>query len=590
MDFLFIFLEITLQIFASWTVAYHFSLLLHLPSGLIFIPFLAILIPLISISIPQWKYEIIPPQDERWFIIGTGILGLLMGIGSLSIATSNPDDYNFFHRALVQLQHLDKPFILTDTGHNLSGLPPLSIFHVMTSYEHLVAMTAKLLGSDPLMFYHNVSPFIAEIILTIVYILLYRQFGLDRIHSVAATLSAFLFLFFDISLTRRSFGNIIIYLWVGKVILWGVLIPITLLVAYRFISHPTPRKFSLVAMAGISAVGLTGSGLFTIPILILGVSLAYLLTYGFSSINLKRAFLLNLASFYCVSIAVISLVGLLPKPPDISVWTESWPSIWWQNLGLVINSFTILSRDLISILLLPLVTITSPLNRFFPFLTLALCLIFANPVTGSFWIDIIQPAAYWRLAFLFPIPWCAGLLICNFIQQNKYKSTLLRIFSTIIILLTLNIYYASGMTPKFDVKLPWEYRFPKPELAFAQSVQTRLQYRNILAPESIVVVLALIQPTTKFEATRGTLHNFSNAGKEAEAIRRIAAQNLVTTCSRTPDNESAFLRSIEMGVNAIIIKECEPEKISGILKLINFSSEHWSEVERNNGYLLLLRQ
>lgn len=592
MEFLLVFIEATLHVFASWTLAYHFSLLVHLPSGLIFIPFLAILIPLICIFLPKWKYAIIPPQDERWFLIGTVFLALLMGILPLFILNPNPDDYNFFHRALVQLYHLDQPFILTDTGHNLSELPPLSILHVMTSYEHFVAMTANFLGADPLMFYHNVSPLIAEIILTIVYILVYRQFGLNQKQSLAGTLFAFLFLFLDINFTHRSFGNIVIYLWIGKVILWGVLIPMTLLVAYRFMSDPTPRGFMLVSMTGISAVGLSGSGVFTIPILILGVSLAYLLTYGFSPIHLKSALWLNLASFYCFAIAVISILGLLPKPPDISVWTENWPSIWWQNLGLVISSFTILSRNILVLFILPFLAITTPLNRFFPFLTLGLCLIFANPVMGGFWLDVVQPAAYWRLAFLFPIPWCAGLMICSFIQpiMDKYRLTLLHVFSTIVAILILNIYYTSGMTPKFELKLPWEYRLPKPELAFAQSVRDSLHDRNILAPESLTVVLALIEPTLKFEATRGTLHNFVNGGQKAEGLRRIAAQNLVTTCSLTSENEAALVRSIQIGANGIIIKECELEKMIGIVKLINSRSQQWSEVERNNGYILILPQ
>lgn len=590
-------IETALLIFASWTLAYHFSLLVSLPSGLIFAPFLAIFIPLLIFSQHNRRYALRFPKSECWFPFCVISFGSVIGIVTLFISNPNPDDYNFFHRALVQLQHLKEPFILTDIGHNIAGLPPLSIVHVLTSYEHFVAMTAALIGADPLGFYHNISACIAEILMVIVYVLLYRQFGLNRLQALGATIGAFLFFFLDLRLAGRSFGNIILYLWVGKVLLWGVLIPITLLVAYRYLCCPTFRRLSFVGMTGISAVGLSGSGVFMIPILIFGVSLAYLFSYGFSVKRLKHAIFLNFASCYCVVIAVGGIVGLLPNPADSSAWSQGWPSIWWQNFGLVISDSSILIRDLLILVLLPLISMARPLNRFLPLLTVTLCLIFANPLGGPFWIQIIQPAAYWRLLFLFPLPWCAGLIVCCIISpiHRSYKAAIIYISVGLVILSIVTVYHFSGMKPHelrnyLHFKKPSEYRFPLPELSFARSISNRLQNKNILAPERIVVVLALINPTTRFEAARGTLHTFSNAGKKEEGLRRVAAQSLVSTCIRSTDTENALLKSLEIEIDAIVVKECKPDLQAALVSLLTLSGSQWIEAERNNGYILFLKE
>lgn len=590
-------LEVFLIVFASWTLAYHFSLLVNLPSGLISVPFLSILILLSGFFQRDLRHAFRFQKGDGWFLLGTISLGFVIGVSTIFISNPNPDDFNFFHRALVQLQHLKDPFILTDTGHNISGLPPLSILHVLTSYEHFVAMAATLVGADPLGFYHNVCACIAEILIVIVYVLLYGHFGLKRSQSLCATMGAVLFFLLDLRLNGRSFGNILLYLWVGKVMMWGILIPITFLEAYRYLCCPTPRRLSFVVMTGISAVGLSGSGVFMIPILIFAVSLAYLFTYGFTLRRLKHTILLNCASCYCVVIALGGIVGLLPKPDDTLVWSQGWPSIWWQNLTLVISHSSILIRDLLILFLLPLIAIARPLNRFLHLLTGTLCLIFANPLFGPFWIQMIQPAAYWRLLFLLPLPWCAGLMLPCIMQVIHLESRGVLFYSSValVMLSMVNAYLFSGMrvheiSEYLHAKKPLEYRLSAPESAFVRSVGHRLDNRNILAPERVVVVLALINPTTRFEATRGTLHTFGNAGLKEEGLRRVAVQDFVGTCKRLPENHAALRQSFEMGIDAIIISECKDDLQASLFPLSALSDGPWREAARNNGYILYSKE
>ena len=539
-------------------------------------------------------------QKNRWgFLSGIFVLALIVGTLGLFFSRPSNDDFSFFHRAIVQLQHLDQPFFTNDTAHNLPGLPPLSNTHIMTSYEPLVAMTANVIGVNPLVIYHYMSAFIAEIILIVVYILLYKEFRLTNWQSFTATLLACIFLFIDGNL-NRSFGNIVfLTLWLGKTILWGLWMPMTLLVSHRFLSYPTLRNLYLVAMVSIGAVGLSGSGIFMIPILLCGISLAYLLSYGFSSTHLKRALLLNCASFYSIAIAIALLSDIIPQPFDTSVWNQGWPSGWWQNLWLVIGDSATLTRNVLILLVLPFMSLRKPLNRFPVMLTGVLCLIFANPLLGPVWVKMLKPGAYWRLAYLFSLAWCAGLIINLVIWRSSLRVRLIRLgFATIIIIATIHAYQFSILTPdeskaSIKFKVPWELKFPTAELTFVRPILKHLSNRNLLAPENMVVVAGLLDPTIRFEATRGadTLHIFRNAGKDDEGLRRIAAQRFVSTCAdlNTSDDKAPFLQSVEMGVNAVILQKCNPDLSLNLIKRIGLDKEQWSEVKRNNGYILLLR-
>jgi hypothetical protein len=151
--------------------------------------------------------------------------------------------------------------------------------------------------------------------------------------------------------------------------------------------------------------------------------------------------------------------------------------------------------------------------------------------------------------------------------------------------------HSSGLREPVYLKAPWEYRFPPRALAFSRSVSSRLQDRNLLAPQSIVVVLGLINPTVELEATRPkeTLHVFGSAGQGQEGMRRIVAQSLVTTCARSPDVDAAFLRSVETGVDALILQGCTPELLSDLADLLAVAPGQWTEVEHSDGYVLLMR-
>ncbi len=593
---LFALIQALLVFFASWTVAYHLVLLASLPAWMVVIPFLVLLVLFALPFMQEWKRTLLAPLDGRWFLLGLAALALASGLFGQFFYTASDDDYSYFHRAVYQLAHLDLPFATTETGHNVAGLEPLSILHIATSYEPLTALGGALLRIDPVVAYQDISGFFAAAMLPVVFALLYRLFKFDRKQALFAMVVAFVFLFLDGNV-MRSFGvQSLLYLWQGKRIVWILLLPLTFLMTYRYLLNPSLQNFLAVVAIDISAVGLSNSGVYLIPAMVFGVACAFVLSYGPGRYRWLTALSINFASFYCVAIGLGLLLGVIPQPADMTAWVAGWPATWWENLALVVDSVPSLFRDLLLLLALPLFALGRPMNRLPFFLTIVFVVIFTNPLLGPIWIKLVQPASYFRFAYLFPVPWCAGLVV-GVLPPRGFGSRSWLLGAGVVALSVLAVAGAYNSSVLFPYrwatyKMPFEYKFRPNQLAFVRRINPLMNNRNLLVPRNLYAVLALLNPSVKLEAARSneTIHLFSEVGQKQEGLRRVAAQDLTNTCKRTSERDAAFLRSLENGVNAVIVTNCSPDSLKAFMVLMQSAPGHWTTVERANGYVLLLRE
>jgi hypothetical protein len=591
-------LEIALWGFASWTAAYHVALLLALPARWAIVPFLVILAVLAALSRDEPKRWLRQARQEGSFALGALATGLAAGAFTLFVSRPDKDDFGFFYRALEQLERLDLPFLSVDTVLHVSGpAPPLPTVHIITSYEPLAALTATLFGADPLSMYQNICGFFAALLLPIVYFLLYRHFRASRLVALLGTLVAIGFLLLDGG-THQSFGNFgLVRIWQGKVILVTVLLPATLLLAHRYLIYPTSRKLGILAIAGVCAVGLSSSGVFLFPLLVFAVSLAYLLEGGLTRRRLQRAVTVNLGSLYCVAIAAGLMLGLIREAADLTVWnTSAFPTSWWDNLALVFVDKLTLARSLMILFALPLLGLGKIMGRFVALLSVALLALCANPLLGPVWLDILGPVVYWRLAYLFPLPLCAGLLVGVIGRQISARRVLSP--GSLAIAVTVILFAVSFKATVVDpsdplrpvfLKPALEYRLPPAEMGFVRSVAGHLDDKVILAPFDMVAVLGLMNSTVSFEATRPTYLRYELAGRgDAEIARRLDAQNYVTRCRARARDAEALLRSIDTGVNVIVARACHPGGHPVLGELEEKMPGSWTVIETAYGYTLLV--
>lgn len=591
---LFYWMVLVTEGFASWTLAYHLALYFRFPAWMSLVPFLAFLSVLLAGSWRAGSRLSLVPLRE-WGFAGA-VLGLAGGVGflALCVANFNPDDYNFFHRALTQLDRMGQPFVLTETGLRPEDLPHLSALHVMTSYEPAMAFAARTLGVDPLGFFQNGGTLLGVLLLTTVLALLYRQFRLGPWMALAATLGAIIYLATDARLPR-SYGNILLYCWNGKVILWGVWMPWTLFLTVRFLLRPCRDRWILLMLAGVCAVGLSGTGLFLFPVEVLCVTAAYFLLARGSRKRMRRVILANAAGGYCLAIVVLALAGLFPRPSNIEAWTQAWPGVWWKNLGLVFSSRDVIFRDVLLVFVLPLVALTRTSGRMAVLLGVAALLLVANPLVGPFWIRRVTPGAYWRFAFLLPMAWYAGLVAPALLRRQRAAlgAVVGRCVAVVALVAIVVVGRHSVLWPpdRVQIKHPLELRLPQPEGAFARQAASLLHGRYVLGPEGLCACAALLEPAARFYAVRGTGHFFANAGTPDEGRRRVAAQQAVSKADAGESALNTVLReALVRGVDAVMLADVQPLRSRVTRQLDLHDPNRWQVAAACHGYVLFLRE
>ena len=600
MPLLLLLVTLTIELLGSWTLAYHLALLLGLSPRQAGIVFLGILLPVLAFSRRGWMRAVHCSRPECRFALGVICLGGAFACLALCIHNYNPDDYGFFHRALVQLRYPDRPFLFEETGLHPAGLPPTSMLHVMTSYELAVAFAARLCGADPLWCYQNGIEFLNVVLLIVGVALLHRQFRLGAGMALLATFASILFMVSD-ARESRSFGDLLWHGSNGKVLLFGTLLPWSILLALRFLRRPRMGRFVPLAFAGVCAVGLSGSGLFLFPAELFFVSLAYLFQSRPSWKRFHRAVLVNTASVYCVVIVALALSGAIPRPANTDVWVQGWPGQWWRNLGLVWTTPQVLVRDSLLVFLVPLFALRRPLARVACLLSAVLLLFIMNPLTGPLWIRVVAPGAYWRFIYLLPLVWYAGLIVPALVARHKrfagaITSRAAAVAGIVAIAIASQSVGASCcVLSSWHFKSPQEPRLPGPEAEFARLAIPHLQGRNILGPEHACISIALLAPgTSRFDAVRSTQHFLANAGRPEEGRQRIVAQQVVTQGDLyglpVPELIASLQQSLTRGVDAVIVVDIERVRRLVVPQLASQGGIAWQPSVAGFGYALYLRQ
>ncbi|MCP5055429.1 MAG: hypothetical protein GY937_01760 [bacterium] len=588
--------EGALAVLFSWTLAYHLIASLQLPAYWIWPPFVLFLAASGSALLQPWRRDLRAGPADLGLLSGALLLGGALSVFVLFVSRPDADDVQYFHRALLQLRDFGQPFIVTEKIHDVSDLPLSSVMTV-TSYEFFVAMTADLFDIDPVFAFHNLGAVVASVLFVLAYVLIFREFGLTSMASIAATTLVCAFMLVDGNV-HRSLGNVtLVRIWQGKAIMWSLVIPLAMLTSYRYLAVPRLERFLPVLMVSVVAGGLSSSGLFMVPAMTFVASAAYVLSRGPTRENLTRAFRVNLASTYSGCILLAMMIGWLPTYPLEELYV-SWPATWMANLQLVIDGPWTLIRNILLLIVVPAVLLPAPFRRFVILLSLVLVGLFANPLTGPVFLKLLHSGAYWRLAYLFPLPLCAGLLARSFFaighgpreRAAEIAVGLLAVASIAVAYEHSPIAPGPGQSPVW-LKQPMEYRFPPAELDFAREIADELDGRHVLAPESIIHVLPLLVPDLRLETARAfqTQFAFDIAGRKEEGLRRMTAQHFVTGCRPAPVSAAALQGSVAGGVDAVVLAGCRPKAQLAMKQLLTSYGGDWRVARRAGSYTLLLR-
>jgi hypothetical protein len=590
-------MSVAVGLLSSWTLAYHIVALGRWPAAWVLLLFAVFMAHWTWFFGVRWRKLLLGVRREWRHVLLVLLIGASVGIVTLVVGRPCADDFNFFHRALLQVGHLERPFFVADTAHNVPGLPALSVLHAQTSYEMLTAVISTVTRADPFLVYHNVAPFFCCLLLAFVYSALFRELGFSKTESLAATAVAFFFISVLDWRIGKSWGRFFSFLWLGKSLLWIGIVPMLMLMSWRMLRSPSRRRWALVAGTVIGSFGLSGSALTLVPTMVGGVGLAYLANRRFCAQAWARCGLLGTALVYWAGMALFVLLGPAPLPEDMTIWgpNSKHPGIWWQNLGVAIGGPVSVVRDLILLLVVPWFAVNRRRAAFITALTGALCLVFANPVFSQWLIDRLPPNAYWRFVFLLPLPLCAGL--CVRLGKKNASSPWGRTVAAMCFVAVVAAVFADNVAPReirrlVFLKAPWQNRFPPDEWKLVQDLENILDNKSVLASDDIAWLAALGIPSARFEAVRGdTRHVFANVGQPEEGHRRVRALRFVSSCRPRMQDLKAFLVSADQNVDTLIFPECSDQAHRDRKQLLaRAGGDSWREAYRDRRYAVLLKE
>jgi hypothetical protein len=323
-------LDAVIVLLATWTVVYHVSLLLGLPSNVA----LVIEVLLLALSLVAVRRSATPPVEEGrpgpsrdrratvvlvvaasvaavamaldlpWLVVWVswlvaGLAGVLAvrraglsapgtrddspGRGETSFAVAcavglatfatvtlrpNPDDLYYVNLAQWVAEHGDFP--VRDTIF-ADLVYPMSNWPPLASYDGLVGALAHLLGLRA----GDVEYVVVPPIMTALAVLaLWRLLRAWRVRHVALALGfGLLFLLVDGTSSYGPPGNLFLTrLWQGKVILLCLVVPTLLTYALRYVERPSRRGAIRLVTGGAAAVACSTTAIFLVPLLALAGS------------------------------------------------------------------------------------------------------------------------------------------------------------------------------------------------------------------------------------------------------------------------------------------------------------------------------
>ena len=605
-------LEGLLVLLAAWTVAYDFVVLLRWPSyfiGIVAVP-LAVVALIVAARVRRTTETTATPSPaSRGACAALVLIAAAVALFTLLVNRPDSDDVAYMRRAVVQAASLRSPVVVSNVTYD-ANVPDVVPTQYLASYEILIGLTGRIFHCDLLNLYFNVFAAGSAFLVPWVYYLLFRACDLGPKTAILAVCGAMLFLVLDGN-AHWSPGNFaFVRIWQGKCALITLGLPLVLLVSWRFLRRPGLATWFPVFLSGICAVGLSATGLFVMPALVLAISLAYVLggqavAREPPAVRCLTACQLNLATIYPVAVGLVLFTGIIPVAREVALVADgrSWLDylrgfgdarslVWYATLLLVG----------------PWLALKTPYARVMTWLPILGLALFFNPLTGPFLVRHLA-STYFRLGYILPVALAAGMAFAALGQLPASLAALrvpgrprLQAAATIAALALVGGLFAiqarqftfsAGNHPCAKEAVAWKPprgdRFHRSVAEFARAASAKLDGAVVLAPWDAAVALALLNPRARFAITRSgyTAWSFNVSGQGPQGQLRDRAQALVAEPQPAACGAAALRELTRHGIDAVVVA---PEAdYAAVQAILAESGGPWTCATEVGGYRLLLR-
>ncbi|MEO1366352.1 MAG: DUF6077 domain-containing protein [Acidobacteriota bacterium] len=388
---------------------------------------------------------------ESW---GLFALGLAAAVLALLAHGPNLDDAFYVSLSVQAVDNPDAPLLSGDPMHGVDGLPLYIPIYRVHSLEMLVAAVAHLTGLPPLSIFHLLLAPLGAFLVPIAHAVLLRRL-LPR-HWLVATAVLVAVLAAPVE-TVRWYGALALFRsWQGKSLFLAVATPLLYAAALRFAEKPTWRRWLGLAGAQVAAVGLTSTAFFAAPV---AAGLGLLAGLRHSPSNLRTLALGVLSSAYLVGLGLAlkgSVVASVNPPPELSaqerilevftlIVSADNPLLWAMVFAAVAAGWVAAPAGLA--------------RRFALLVPFGAWMVFINPYLGGWVMAHVTHRQHWRSMWTLPVPLLITLLLLAPLLWHRRPETrrlrvCLSLAATALFLFFVPASYGPSRAAGVEIKAP----------------------------------------------------------------------------------------------------------------------------------------
>ena len=389
-----------------------------------------------------------------------------LAILSLYLVRLDGDDTQYVHLSTWIAEHGEFP--LRDTLFSDQVFPAI-FYPPLSSFEALIGTVASAAGfSAPGLTYLGVSP----VATALGVLALWRLLRMWRAPMVGLALSTALIFLLMAAQEQQTFGNLFVgRIWQGKIVFLVILVPLLFVLLQTFAERPTWKQGVLLVAAGTTAVGLTSSGAFLVPVLALGC----LAPLALRSVRQAAIGFLAVSAYPLGSLAVTAVIGLRTASEFDVVTGEIARFV----LGTGLFAFVAVGAALVGPVLVP-----SRAAALMTGTTVVLVLILFAPPVPPLMLDITGIGrVLWRVVWIVPIAALAGVVATS--VPARISSPALRAVPAVVIWAVL-IAWGSPIWDAATVKSLPSWKRPPQSIDAARQILERAEPGDIvLAPRTV---------------------------------------------------------------------------------------------------------
>jgi len=507
---------------------------------------------------------------------------------SAVVQRPDSDDGFFINLAVTALDEPHRSLLAFDGTLNVPTIPLMPAYRIH-SFELFLALVAGVLDVEPILVAHVILPSIMGALVAFSSGLILRIFLPFRWH-----VGCFFLLLFWLTMAdpHEGFSNYgLVRIFQGKAVLFTALIPILIVNTIHAYNKPGTTSLGILAATIIAAVGLSSSGLFLGPILVVFTLFSL---WAPCPKSYSRALLPLLCCLVLLPVAFVTWHSMQLLEPILNS-----SIIYGKNLTFdyaiekVFGSGIYCFSQFVVLVCCWFFVENSAVKKFILSFTLIFFLTVFNPFLYDFWARYItSPPVFFRLFFLYPIPIFTSVLLVSLLYDDSKLSG----FKARIFILSL-VVFVFLFVPKFTtlsaanrVSLGSAFDLKVPPIAYSMAglaSEFAGPQRTILAPRAIAMWIPTYRHHSKLVAMKENyLKGMLPWIGAKEFYNRIKLFRYISGQQRSEDAVSLLAEQIEMyNLGVIII----PKRNRWSNEILTISHNYDFRVEEKYDYIVMVR-